>query len=930
MFNFLRRRGAAARGSGFDRAAGAIDRCVECLETRTLLSAAVDYGDFFWANGEKVSLLRVVDAVDTSTSNAGNDAAEQAGLYGPWGPTFDVDDNGAMLFEVAGANASVRLTDEVFARLVDVDPAAVFSTANGFSSYERVLGTTDQYVATVTGGVMASLTAANSLHGLAGIAFAHPNFLIEGLTATNDPLFASQWHLSNTGQAGGTVDADIDAPEAWATTLGSSEIVVAVLDVGFQLDHPDLAASFFRNTGEIAGNGIDDDGNGWIDDYLGLDVGVDNINTSQIEYDGDPSPANQYDNHGTAVAGAIAAQANNGIGGAGVAPGVRILPIKIGVSSSGGGFSTTVAALAAAVYYAAGRTADGTGTWEGADIANHSWSVSVPLTALTEAFDWAAANGRGGLGLANFVSTGNSGTSAISYPSSLASTIAIGATDNRGLRTSYSQYGTGIDFVAPGGGGPTGGWFWTTDRTGSDGYVQGDSVGITGTSFSAPTAAGIAALMLSVNPELTLSEIRMLLQDSASRDLVAGVTFDSSGWNSEYGYGWLNAASALAAVIAFGNTEDPGGGGGGDSGGGPGGSDPGDGSARFDDIIGRQDSTGLWWVAISNGERFQSQPWGAWSPSTNWIDFVSGDFNGDGRLDVAARDAGTGTLWVGLASDDGLITQNWGKWSTTVTLSEAFAGDFNGDGRTDLAVRVESAGDGRWYVAESTGNGFVTKVWGGWTTIKNWGQIQVGDFDGDGLTDLAGRIQNAGDGRWVVMRSTGTKFSGTFWGVWTTFVPWDIYTGDVNGDGRTDLITRTGNANDGRWFISISTGTGFQNGTWGHVAAHLALADAFVGDFTGDGLADVAVRLATDGQWMVIRSTGTAGVTENWGLWSTTSWANLVVGDFDGDGRADIAGRSTSTGLWQVARSTGTAFDSQFWGNWSGGNWTFAAAGNAG
>ena len=96
------------------------------------------------------------------------------------------------------------------------------------------------------------------------------------------------------------------------------------------------------------------------------------------------------------------------------------------------------------------------------------------MTALTRAFDWAATNGRDGLGMASFVSAGNDGTSDIGYPASLASTIAIGATDHHGVRAAYSQHGAGLDFVAPGGGGVSAGWIWTTDRTGADGYALDD------------------------------------------------------------------------------------------------------------------------------------------------------------------------------------------------------------------------------------------------------------------------------------------------------------------------------------------------------------------------------------------------------------------------------------------------------------------------
>ncbi|MGE4004221.1 MAG: S8 family serine peptidase, partial [Planctomycetaceae bacterium] len=510
----------------------------EMLEVRILLSsqlggssaaAGFDAGFYFWDGSQRNPLM--IPATGYSSLSAAQ--APNAGVHLP---TEFLSSNGS---------SRLRLTDQVYARLTTTSPDDLFTAANGFSGYERVQGTANEYVATVMAGAAASLSVANALHGATGVAFAHPNFLMEMWTFSNDPLYGSQWNLHNTGQTGGTADADVDAPEAWSITTGSPNIVVAVLDVGTQLNHPDLVNSLFVNTGEIAGNGIDDDGNGWIDDVHGLDVAPDNQNTSSIEHDGDPSPGNQYDNHGTAVAGVIAAEADNGIGISGIAPGVKIMAIRLGESDSGGSFSITVASMAAAVYYAAGRTADGLGTWRGADVANHSYGTGSAIPALTAAFDWAATNGRGGLGLANFVSAGNGGGSSVSYPASLSSTIAVGATGHNDVRASYSQYGTALDFVAPGGDGPDNGWLWTTDRTGSNGYVSGDYVGINGTSFSAPMAAGIAALMLSMDPTLTVPQIRQIMRDTADRDKVSGVTFDGSGFNLQYGYGWLNARDAV-------------------------------------------------------------------------------------------------------------------------------------------------------------------------------------------------------------------------------------------------------------------------------------------------------------------------------------------------------------------------------------------------
>ena len=122
----------------------------------------------------------------------------------------------------------------------------------------------------------------------------------------NDPRFGDLWGLHNTGQAGGTADADIDASEAWDITTGSSGVVVGIIDTGIEYTHEDLAANIWTNTGEVPGNGLDDDGNGYVDDVYGIDA-----------YNGDSDPMDD-NNHGTHVAGTIGAVGNNGVGVAGV------------------------------------------------------------------------------------------------------------------------------------------------------------------------------------------------------------------------------------------------------------------------------------------------------------------------------------------------------------------------------------------------------------------------------------------------------------------------------------------------------------------------------------------------------------------------------------------------------------------------------------
>jgi subtilisin family serine protease len=149
------------------------------------------------------------------------------------------------------------------------------------------------------------------------VLYAEPNYLVQEAAIPNDPLFGTMWDLHNAGQEGGTPDADIDAPEAWDLTTGSSAVVVAVIDTGLDYDHPDLAPNMFHNTPECVPNGIDDDLNGWIDDCYGIDAAYD---------DGDPD--SPHDIHATHVAGTIGGRGNNAIGVTGVNWDVRILSCK--------------------------------------------------------------------------------------------------------------------------------------------------------------------------------------------------------------------------------------------------------------------------------------------------------------------------------------------------------------------------------------------------------------------------------------------------------------------------------------------------------------------------------------------------------------------------------------------------------------------------
>ncbi len=214
----------------------------------------------------------------------------------------------------------------------------------------------------------------------------------------NDPLFSDQWHLRNTGQLNGRSGADAKLTSAWDITLGSSNIVIAIIDDGVQMNHPDLAANIFINPGEIAGNGTDDDHNGFIDDVNGWDF----YGNGTIG-DNNPSPSDVDDNHGTALSGVAAGVGNNSLGISGAAPGCRIMPVKVIEGDDG----LLTSELGGVLRYAGGLVGGSDSTWRGADVINISLTFSDSST-ITSALADVAARGHGGRGVPIFCASGNS------------------------------------------------------------------------------------------------------------------------------------------------------------------------------------------------------------------------------------------------------------------------------------------------------------------------------------------------------------------------------------------------------------------------------------------------------------------------------------------------------------------------------------------
>ncbi len=370
--------------------------------------------------------------------------------------------------------------------------------------------------------------------------FAVPNFLGFNIIDSYDPYYSDQWSLENTGQYGGISGADMDVHDAWAITMGRDDIKVAVVDEGVDLVHPDL---------------------------------IDNILPG---YDADEYPIGHVTNgsptgndaHGTACAGIIAAKANH-IGIAGVCPNCKILPVR-----SFSLFHSDATCLADGINWAANPL------YGAADVISCSWHF-IPDPQIENAINYALTSGRNGLGCVVLFSAGNYNSS-VEYPAYLPGVIAVGAMSmcNERKRSSSdpeeinndnvtpdpqgvscdgenrwgSSYGSELDVVAPGV------KISTTDISGPMGYdnvpnmemydYKHDYVkNFGGTSAACPNAAGVCALILSINPCLSQSEVKQILELSCSKvgaycyNAISG--HPNGTWNNEMGYGRVNAYNAV-------------------------------------------------------------------------------------------------------------------------------------------------------------------------------------------------------------------------------------------------------------------------------------------------------------------------------------------------------------------------------------------------
>ena len=308
------------------------------------------------------------------------------------------------------------------------------------------------------------------------VEYIEPDYQWQAIRTPDDPRYGDLWGMHNVGQSGGTVDADIDAPEAWDLGTGG-EVIVGVIDTGVDDDHEDLHGNMWVNEDEIPDNGLDDDGNGYIDDIHGWDF---------VNNDNDPYDDN---GHGTHCAGTIAGMGDNGIGVVGVCWSAKIMALKF-LNSSGSG--TTADAVSAMEYAIA----------NGANLTSNSWGGGGYSIALLDAISAAGAANQ--LFIAAAGNSGSNNDSYPHYPSSyeLGNIIAVAATDHNDLKAGFSCYGlTSVDLGAPG-----------VNILSS---LPGNSYGYkNGTSMAAPHVSGACALVWAKGFSLSNYEVRDIILDN--------------------------------------------------------------------------------------------------------------------------------------------------------------------------------------------------------------------------------------------------------------------------------------------------------------------------------------------------------------------------------------------------------------------------------
>ncbi|MFH0778311.1 MAG: S8 family serine peptidase [Candidatus Eisenbacteria bacterium] len=677
----------------------------------------------------------------------------------------------------------------------------------------------------------------DALSGARGVVSVDPVGVHEVHFYPNDEHFDLQWALSQD------TDRDLNAPEAWDVERGDSSIIVGMIDTGVDWMHPDLAGfspytagNIWTNWVELKGSvGVDDDGNGFIDDTRGWDF-VDNVGGYAGEDTDTPdnNPADFF-GHGTHTAGIVGALADNAAGVAGLANRCKLMPLRAGWCTYGGtGQPVGVVRMdfcAQAVMYAARN---------GARVINCSWANDAS-GGLPAAADTAVARGA-----IVVVSAGNGATTSqgANYLSTRGDCFTVASTNSVDERSTFSNYGSWIDFCAPG------------DTIASTYYerVSGEHIYAfySGTSMAAPYASGLSALLLSNNPSLTRAQVKNII-----RSTCVSIEAVNPMYVGLLGSGRIDAYAALAlgtgdwqARLAGRIV-----------------SSPVPVSAGALSLIAFTGEEGCTHLLGPNGQEAAGWPKCGISSFTSP---ASGDVNGDGQTEVV----------VGSRSGDVYV------WTVAGSPLLGFPVSV-GDSVTSGPMLADFDGDGAYEIVCATADSILHVLKYVLSGPQHWGVSLSGAPTGDpGLSHLGADttafiVIGTSDSRLHALTPEGTSCPG-----WPadlgTSVPGSPVMVDMDADGLDEIFV---GASDGRIFGIDDTGaplSGWPRSTSGAIARSVAL-----GDVDGDGFPEVVAANA-DGRVYAMRLSGQ--LLPGWSVaTSGPVFSSPTVVDLSGEGRCEVA-----------------------------------------
>lgn len=705
--------------------------------------------------------------------------------------------------------------------------------------------------------------------------------------APNDPLFSHQWYLDNTAQgylgvnriAGhrndtqvikyGTVDADVDALEAFEGDDETTTPLVGIIDTGVDLDHTDLADNIWVNPGEdlngdgiiapLEINGIDDDHNGFVDDFHGWDYSG-YLDSIYVIEDNDPT---DYYGHGTHCAGIVGAVRGNGSGVSGITTPCRIMAIKI--------FPYAFFSLSAkGIVYAADN---------GCDLINMSWGSPYPSKLIEDALGYAIEKG-----VLPIAAAGNSGADDYFYPASLPQVFTVGASNSDDEVTHFSTYGEHIEVVAPGED------ILSLRADTTDMYAEGGASGIEplvhvvdslyyladGTSMAAPCAVGVAAYIVAASPGLTGQRIREIIEQSADDFIFpyGGDSLHSPGKDIYSGHGRVNLNSALQLLSGrLAKIDYP-----------------------YENAIVSGDIAIVGTAAGAGFESYLLEYGQGYSPE-EWTEIVSSD-------SPVSKDT------LGIWTSEGLT----GLYTLRLTVGDENQTVVRVRAANDVYVKITSPGDGDTLVRH-------TQVWGSavtpdfshyvleygfgespsfWIPMDTSTKMVADYILGDWLVSYLQEAQYAL--RLTVQTTAGQAYADTIVVKIKGLASDDWFVelsnpgslspavGDIDGDGYDEIVVGVGTLG-GRGSgggIEVFTHRGQREPGWPRDTDKSMISSPALGDLDGDGIDDIVICCKEDGVRAYLSSspdwTGAASVGGN-DLWCL---ATPVIADLENDGLREV------------------------------------------